>query len=372
MAIQIKKLSDLKDSRLLYEQNPPALGFYLIVTITVAIMVAVAWSVIAQKTYVVKCYGSVVSVSRNFIMSAYTGEIIESNIVAGSYVEKEDVLFQISSTDLDLQAEQLEGAILINQEKIAQYERLEECVKNGVNMFDENNEADKIYYYMYETYLSQIEQKEIDLSAYRSYNYSDEQIAGVVIGNEAAIAEIYYSTLRSIVDVIQNLETEIANYDVQLSAVYTGKSAYPVFASASGIVHMDTEYKTGMVLQAGTAIGTIVNENDAYYVMVYASANDMPLIRPGDPVDIAISGLAQSVYGTINGTVSYIASEATMDQESGSSAFMVKIDLDSVYLVSNKGNKINLSNGMAVETRIKYDELTYFDYVLESLGLLTR
>jgi len=27
---------------------------------------------------------------------------------------------------------------------------------------------------------------------------------------------------------------------------------------------------------------------------------------------------------------------------------------------------------MAVETRIQYDEITYFNYILEALGVLTR
>ena len=372
MTKQIKTFSDLRDSQLLYDKNPPPLGFFLIATVTVALVVAVIWSMYAPKTYVVKGNGTVISSTRNYIMSAYSGEVIEANVVEGSYVEKGDALFQISSIELDLQAEQLNGMILVNQEKIAQYERLEECIKNGVNMFDENNDAEKIYYYMYEAYISQVGQKEMDMSAYKSYNYTDEQIENVVKINEAAIAEIYYNTLKTISDAVQTLQKEVDNYQAQLSSINLGQAAYPVTASASGIVHMDTEYKSGMVVQAGAAIGVIVNENGEYSVTAYTAANDMPLIHVGDPVDIAIAGLTQSIYGTVGGAVSYIASEATVNQEDGTSAFLVKIDLDSIYLVSTQGNKVNLSNGMAVETRIQYDEVTYFNYVLETLGLLTR
>ena len=372
MTKQTKKFSDLQDSQLLYDKNPPPLSFFLVTTILLALVTVVIWSIYAPKTYVVKSHGSVVSEARNYIMSAYSGEIVEANVTEGSYVEKGEILFQISSTDLDLQAEQLNGLILVNQEKITQYERLEYDIKNGVNSFDEKNDADKIYFYMYEAYISQVQQKEMDLSAYKSYNYTDDQIESAVRNNEAAIAEIYYSTLRTISDAIQGLQTEIANYEVQLSSINLGQAAYPVTASLSGIVHMDTAYKTGMVVQAGAAIGVIVNENDNYYASVYTAANDMPLIHVGDSVDVAISGLTQSIYGTVGGTVSYIASEATADNENGTSSFLVNIDLDSVHLVSTQGNKVNLSNGMAVEARIQYDEVTYFKYALEALGLLTR
>lgn len=55
-----------------------------------------------------------------------------------------------------------------------------------------------------------------------------------------------------------------------------------------------------------------------------------------------------------------------------SSYFKVYIRPDSKYLVSKEGNKVDVSNGMAVEARIQYDEVTYFDYVQEALGVLTR
>ena len=372
MIKQVKKMSELKDSQLLYDKNPPPLGIFLITTIAIAIVVIVIWSIFTPKTYVIKSNGVVSSQTRNYIMSAFTGEIIEANVTLGSFVKEGDILFQISSTDLDLQEEQIRGLILVNQEKIAQYRRLEDSIKKGINMFSENIEADKTYFYMYEVYINQIAQKTMDLSSARSYEYTEEQIEHAVRTNEAAIAEIYHSTLRSITDAIQNLQTEISNYEVQLSSIRSGQENYPIVASVSGIVHMDTEFKPGMVVQAGSAIGSIVSENDSYYVRVNTVANDMPLIRVGDSVDIAVAGLAQSIYGTVSGSVSFIASEASINNENNASTFLVKVNLNETYLISNTGNKVNLSNGMAVEARIQYDEVTYFNYVLESLGMLTR
>lgn len=372
MIKQMKNLSDLKDSHLLYDKNPPPLSLYMIITVTVTLVIIVIWSIYTPKTYVVKSNGAVVSETRNYIMSEFTGEIIEANVTLGSYIEKGDILFQISSTDLDMQEERTRGLILVNQEKILQYERLEDYIKNGINMFDENIEDDKQYYYIYETYASQIGQLDKDVSTLKMFNYTDEQIENEIRTNEAAIAEVYYTTLKTISDSIQSLRTEIANYELQLSSIVSGQATYPIVASTSGIVHMDTEFRLGMVIQAGVVIGSIVNENDVYYVRVYTTTNDMPLIRMGNHVDIAVDGLAQSIYGTIDGTISFIASEVTIDNENGSSAFIVNVSLDSVYLISSLGNKVNLSNGMTVEARIQYDELTYFNYFLESLGMLTR
>ena len=59
--------------------------------------------------------------------------------------------------------------------------------------------------------------------------------------------------------------------------------------------------------------------------------------------------------------------------ESGSSqVFKVRILPDMNYLISKDGDKVNLANGMTVEARIIYDKLTYFDYMLEKLGVKYR
>ena len=325
-----------------------------------------------MKTYVIKSSGSVWSNERNYIMSAYSGRITEASVHEGDYVVQGDLLFSISSVDLNLQEMQISGAIEENKRKIDRFEQLEECVKSGVNTFDEKDSGDKPYYYQYETYMNQVAQKNLDISTYKNYGYTDAQIDILIQNNEAAIAEIYSSTLKSISDSVQQLQTEINNYQIQLASIHSGQSNYPITATSSGIVHMDTEYKEGMVVQAGVAIGSITSEYDTYSAQVYVTANDMPLIHVGDRVDVAVLGLAQSIYGTIGGAVGYIASEPTINSEQKTSAFLVIIDLDSYYLVSNQGNRVNISNGMTVEARIQYDEVTYFYYVLEALGVLTR
>ena len=94
-----------------------------------------------------------------------------------------------------------------------------------------------------------------------------------------------------------------------------------------------------------------------------------------DLVQIEVNGLSQSIYGNIEGTVERIDSNVTTVEggESGSSqVFKVRILPDMNYLISKDGDKVNLANGMTVEARIIYDKLTYFDYMLEKLGVKYR
>ena len=40
--------------------------------------------------------------------------------------------------------------------------------------------------------------------------------------------------------------------------------------------------------------------------------------------------------------------------------------------ISKSGDQVDLANGMSVTARVQYDEVTYFQYALEALGVLTR
>ena len=49
---------------------------------------------------------------------------------------------------------------------------------------------------------------------------------------------------------------------------------------------------------------------------------------------------------------------------------MIVINQD--YVLSSEGDKVDITNGMTAVARIRYDKVTYFDYVLEKLGIKTR
>lgn len=372
MKKQIKSFEQLKDSRLLYEKEPPLFGYIIISILTVLLGAVIVWSIYTKKTEVITSNGIIQSDNKNYVMSSYTGEIVSCNLYEGMVVQKGDILATISSTDLDLQIEQLQGQRKVCEEKVKQLKRLTESIQKNKNEFNPNDEAESQYYNQYEVYQSQIAQNQLDTSTYKSYGYTDAQIDAEVEKNEKKITEIYYSTLKSIQTSIDEINTQIANIDVQIGAINNGQQEYHILANEAGIIHMLADYKEGMVVQAASAIASIASEQDKYKVVANISVSDRPRIEVGTPVDMVVSGLVQTLYGTVSGKITKIDSDISTDSQSGNSYFKVEVTPDSEYLVSKDGNKVNISNGMAVETRIQYDEVTYFNYVLEALGILTR
>jgi multidrug resistance efflux pump len=370
----IKTFNDLKDSELLYEKTLPSFGYIILLVLLALIVGVVIWSVNTPKVYVIKSSGNVQSENKNYVMSPYTGEIVGMDMSEGESVEAGDVLFTVKSVDLNLQDEQLKEQRDIYERQIGQYNKLVRSIQEDKNLFKASNPDDNLYYSQYEMYKDQIAQQKADTVAMQSYGYTDEQIAQEIGKAQSKTSEIYYSTIKSSEDQIQQAQSQLDALDAQLAAIDTGQEDYQVKADASGRLHMLAEYKEGMVAQAASPIASIGSENDVYKVVAMVAASDATRVELGDKVDIAIAGLAQSIYGTVSGEVTSIDSDVTMPQGSEGAQPYFKVDIkpSSSYLISKDGNKVNVSNGMAVETRIRYDEVSYFNYVLESLGMMVR
>jgi multidrug resistance efflux pump len=369
-SFKIRDINDMRDSKLMFDKEPPKLGYAVLTILTVAIVAVIIWSTQATRTYLCIGSGQVQSTNKTYVMSSYTGSISEIYIEEGTYVNEGDVLAHVKSTDIDLQQEQYEAQLAIYQDQLDQYNKLIRSIQDNVNYFSETDPNDQAYYYQYESYQSQVAQNQLDITAYADAGYSDAQIQTLIEQNQSQVAQIYYSYLQSASQQVTSLQASIDSIQSQIDALNTGANDYYLTAPTSGVVHMDTEYKQGMVLGAGYSLCSIASANDDLEIVTYVSLSDRPLLHVGDPCTIAVTGLVQSVYGTLTGKVTSIDSDIT--SSSSTSVYKLTIVPDSTYLVSKSGNQVSLSNGMSVETRIQYDEITYFEYVMEALGVLVR
>lgn len=372
---QIKTLSQMRDSRLLFEKQLPPFGYFFIFLVTVFLAGVLLWSIKAPKIYMIIAQGTVTSSGSNYVMSGYSGEIGSCNMKEGQLVEEREVLFTIKSIDYDVQQKQLEESCEIYERQVSQYERLVQSIKDDTNYFDASKAEDDLYYSTYEAYKSQVAQNELNTDSYKAYGYTDEQIISELEKNQSKIAEIYYSAVQNAQNAIQEAKAQIASIDAQLSAIGSGQAEYSIKATASGRLHLLADYKPGMVVQASGTVATITPENSETILESYVSTADMARMHKGDTVEIAVDGLAESVYGNIKGTVTQIDSNLTTKENGDgttTTVFRIKIKPEVDYLVNNSGDKVDLVNGMTAQARIEYDKVTYFNYVLEKLGFKAR
>ena len=371
MSTKAKSLDELKDSQIMFDKNLPPFGYMLVCIISVLLIGILVWSFFAHKSYMIIAQGTITSSESNYVMPSYTGEIKESFMEEGMLVSEGNVLFTVKSTDYDLQEEQLVSNKESYNQQLAQYGKLIQSIKEDKNLFDAGNEEDTLYYSIYESYKAQVAQNEVDTSTYKAYGYTEEQIKAELVKAQGKKSELYYAALQSAENAKLEISNQLVSVEAQLSAIGNGKSEYEVKATSTGRLHLISEYKKGMVVQTATPVATITPENADTMIEAYVNTADMARMQIGDDVQIEVSGLSQTIYGNIKGAVQQIDSNVTtMEGENGNTQmFKVRILPEVDYLVSKSGEKVNLANGMTVEARIIYDKLTYFDYLLEKLGV---
>ena len=370
MTMNVQNLSDLQDRRIMMEKKLPPFGYAFLILVGVFMAFLVVWSTKTNRIYVSQNSGTVQASNKTYIMSSYSGSITELYISEGSYVNEGDLVAHIKSTDLDMQQDNLESQLKIYQTQVDQYNKLLQCIQDDTNYFSETSVEDQPYYYQYETYKSQVEQKTFDASAYQAAGYTDAQIKTMMEQNQSEIQALYYSTMQSISQSITSAQSNVDNVQAQIDALNTGANDYYLYAPTSGVIHMDSPYKEGMVLSAGSPLATVASENDDLEIVAMVTVNDRPLLHVGDPCKIAITGLSEYSYGTLTGTVTAIDSDVTTS--TSASYYKMTIKPDSTYVVSRSGDKVDLSNGMSVTARVEYDQVTYLEYAMEALGVLFR
>ena len=370
MTTTIQNLSDLQDRRIMMDKKLPPYGYAFVILTGLFMIFLVIWSTQTNRIYVSQNSGVVQAANKTYIMSSYSGSITELNIAEGTYVNEGDLIAHIKSTDLDMQQDSIQSQLDIYKKQKSQYEKLVKSIQDDKNYFSETDIDDQPYYYQYETYKSQVAQKAFDASPYQAAGYSDEQIKALMEQNQSEVEALYYSTLQSISASLTSVQSNIDNLQSQMDALSTGANDYYIYAPTSGVIHMDTPYKVGMVLSAGTPLATVASENSDLEVVAYVTLNDRPLLHVGDPCKIAITGLSEYSYGTLTGTVTSIDSDVT--SSNNGSYYKMTIKPDATYVVSRSGDKVDLSNGMSVTARVEYDQVTYFEYAMEALGVLFR
>ena len=347
MTTTIQNLDDLQDRRIMMDRDVPPYGYAFVILVGLFMIFLLVWSTRTNRIYVSQNSGTVQASNKTYIMSSYSGTLTELYISEGSYVNEGDLVAHIKSTDLDMQQDNLESQLKIYQTQVDQYNKLLQCIQDDTNYFSETSVEDQPYYYQYETYKSQVEQKTFDASAYQAAGYTDAQIKTMMEQNQSEIQALYYSTMQSISQSITSAQSNVDNVQAQIDAL-----------------------KEGMVLSAGSPLATVASENDDLEIVAMVTVNDRPLLHVGDPCKIAITGLSEYSYGTLTGTVTAIDSDVTTS--TSASYYKMTIKPDSTYVVSRSGDKVDLSNGMSVTARVEYDQVTYFEYAMEALGVLFR
>ncbi len=136
-------------------------------------------------------------------------------------------------------------------------------------------------------------------------------------------------------------------------------------APVSGIIQ-DLKIQTvGGVVQPAQPLMTVVPEDAELAVEAWVLNRDSGFVYPNQRVRVKIDSFPYTKYGVLDGTVSYVSSDATEDEELGP-VYVTRISLNRGG-TSSTGVVLPIQSGMAVTAEITTDSRRVIDYLLSPI-----
>lgn len=203
----------------------------------------------------------------------------------------------------------------------------------------------------------------VEVEFYDQYNqYLAEIVQSDLDNKQEAVKLKYLSSIRSesnsATNQIVQLRTQIASSEANIAK-------YTITAANSGQVHYDIKMDVGSYVQTGTQVGNLNSGSDKM-IELAVSAHDRVRLAVGQDCRFTVDGLLQTEFGCIKGKIYSIANDATVTKDGA--FFKIMVSFDDQALIDDKGNQIEIINGMSVKTWTVYEKNTYMDYFLDGLG----
>ncbi|CDZ70413.1 Type I secretion membrane fusion protein, HlyD family [Neorhizobium galegae bv. orientalis] len=200
---------------------------------------------------------------------------------------------------------------------------------------------------------------------------------GEKIAYQAQAAGRITETRLQILQVDQDLKTEIGmelrEVQAQFGEYVERKIAaedelrrIDIIAPQSGIVHQLAVHTVGGVVAPADPIMLIVPEGDDLALEVQIAPKDIDQIQPGHKTVLRMSAFNLRTTPELNGYVSRIAADLTVDERTGRSYYLVRISVPHEEI--SKLEELSLVPGMPAEAMIRTGDRTALSYLIKPLS----
>lgn len=197
-------------------------------------------------------------------------------------------------------------------------------------------------------------------------------IAGISeTGTEDAVENIRQTEIQTVTAEISSCEIKAEELNTTIAGLYKNVEDTAVYAPASGVINLAEEPVPGNYLSAGTAVLTIIpQDEDGYMVEAYIDNQDIAKVHEDMPVKYEIAAYPSSEYGSLAGEVQFVSADLKAADKTGSAYYVVDTTIDDTDLYNESGEKLELKMGMLCEVKIVVEQKSILRYLLEKIRLI--
>ena len=126
----------------------------------------------------------------------------------------------------------------------------------------------------------------------------------------------------------------------------------------------------GGSIRPGEPVVEIVPSNETLVIEAQIRPSDIAFVRIGQPANVAITAYDRSVYGILEGTVTTISPDATLNERTGESWYTVKVRTNVNFLRDANGRQMPIGVGMTAEVDLLGEKRTILQYILSPIARL--
>jgi HlyD family secretion protein len=191
------------------------------------------------------------------------------------------------------------------------------------------------------------------------------QAKGKITETELQILQVDLGFGSEVGRELREVEAKLGELIEQKIAAEDQMKRIEIRAPQDGIVHESTIHTVGGVISPGKAIMLIVPTADNLIVEAKIAPSDIDQLQLNQPAGLRFSAFSQRTTPEINGRVSRIGADATVDQRTGQSFYTIDIALCEGEL--KRLGEVKLIPGMPVEAFVKTQDRTVISYLLKPL-----
>lgn len=304
------------------------------------------------------------------------GEILSKNYKQNQKVSKGDLLLEIDCKSEENELHTIKEQKKCYEEELSINKRLYSIIKNEVLVIDTKD------FIQAEGFISEYKKMKLqvdDLQKKYVYEVSMpeslktpqkiDESKNQLEQAKLALFSWKNNKLLTLKDLIDNYEEKIQNCNSRIVSLERSIKNAKIYAPIDGFVDEKLSLNSGDYILGGTDVLRIIpSENEKLKAEIVLEAAKVARVKIGQEVKLRFPGLPPSSYGQLQGTITLIPADITVN--SNNPVFIVESEIPEPYLYSSKGDKITLRSGLVAEARIVISHDSIIKMVLRKLDFI--
>ena len=365
-------------------------GTVIILGVFSLLIAAIIWACLSKTDIVVTSSGTIQPVGNISSLNSYASGTIKSiNIEEGAYVKAGDVLIELDTQSLDIDADTLNNQkkVLEAQKQIYTMIRNSEDVASvDVSKYDADLQPyilsiidnDRAYHNNLSTLESVKENAALnrDIANIKLEEYNtNENISQaeydaqklVVKQTENEFIQAETNVLKAQITYSEQINSNLSEINGKLRQIEADLEKYrlsienqKIVAPVNGYINNIAVNNIGETVTSAQQVVTIVPADTPVEMVCYVKNMDIADIKVGMDAEIKLEAYPYNKYGTVKGTVKYI-SPSSFNTEKMGSVYLVKLDVD------NSNPKIDVMSGLTGAVEVKVGKRSIMRYFLDPI-----